>query len=119
MTLVFHIQSWLDIYISTANKGWSTVNLAFDRPYLSYNDHCHRWLFQEIFFYFQKQPYVEMFFKTGYLKFCDIDKTTSVLEPYGLQLYFKLIPKEASYENCKIFTVFFMEHLQWLLLSVC
>ena len=39
---------------------------AFDRPYLSYNDHCDRWLFQEIFFYyFQRQPYVEMFFKTG------------------------------------------------------
>ena len=68
MTLVLDIQSlYIYIYIcsSTANKGWLTVNLAFDRPYLSYNDHCDRWLFQEIFFYFQKQPYVEMFFKTG------------------------------------------------------
>ena len=51
--------NWLTIY-STANKGGSTVNyrqsLAFDRPYLSCNDHCDRWLFQEIFFYyFQKQ----------------------------------------------------------------
>ena len=40
---------------STENKGWSTVNCcqspAFDRPYLSYNDHCDWWLFQEIFFY--------------------------------------------------------------------
>ena len=50
------------IKISAANKCWSTANyhqsLAFDHPYLSCNDHCDWWLFQEIFFYyyyFQKQ----------------------------------------------------------------
>ena len=41
---------------STANKVRSTVNyrqsLAFNRPYLLYNDHGDRWLFQEIFFFF-------------------------------------------------------------------
>ena len=40
---------------SAANKGRSMVNCcqspAFDLPYLSCNDHCDRWLFQEIFFY--------------------------------------------------------------------
>ena len=34
-------------------KGWSTVSyhqsLAFDQPYLSFNDHCDRGLFQELF----------------------------------------------------------------------
>ena len=54
---------------SAAKKGRSTVNyrqsLAFDRPYLSCNDHCDRWLFQEIYFcYFQKQLCTQMFFKT-------------------------------------------------------
>ena len=42
-----------DLICSTANKSWSKVNyhqsLAFDGPYLSCNDHCDRWLFQEIF----------------------------------------------------------------------
>ena len=40
---------------SAANKGQPTVNyhqsLAFDHSYLSCNDHCDQWLFQEIFFY--------------------------------------------------------------------
>lgn len=50
-------QSSLKIYCrSAANKGWSMVNycqsLAFARPYLSYNDHCNRWLFREIFYYY-------------------------------------------------------------------
>ena len=44
------------IWYSSANKGWSAVNyrqsLAFERPYLQCNDHCDRWRFQEIFFYF-------------------------------------------------------------------
>ena len=44
----------VDIHTSTANKVQSMVNycqyLAFDHPYLSYNDHCNQWLFQEIFF---------------------------------------------------------------------
>ena len=39
---------------SAGNKGRSTVNYcqspAFDRHYLSCNDHCDRLLFQEIFF---------------------------------------------------------------------
>ena len=39
--------------LRTANKGWSVVNycqsLVFDHPYLSCNDHCDWWLFQEIF----------------------------------------------------------------------
>ena len=39
---------------STASKFWSTVNwcqsLAFDHSYLSWNDHCDQWLFQEIIF---------------------------------------------------------------------
>ena len=39
---------------SAKNKGRSTVNYrqssAFDCTYLSCNDHCDRWLFQEIFF---------------------------------------------------------------------
>ena len=43
---------------TAANKGWSMANyhqsLAFDSPYLSCNDHCDRWLFQEIFFYYYK-----------------------------------------------------------------
>ena len=41
------------IHTIAANKGQSTVNycqsLAFDHPYLSCNDHCGWWLFQEIF----------------------------------------------------------------------
>ena len=42
-------------WYSAANKGRSMVNycqsLAFDHPYLSFNDHCDWWLFQEIFFF--------------------------------------------------------------------
>ena len=38
---------------SAGNKGQSTVNycqfLAFNCPYLSCNDHCDQWLFQEVF----------------------------------------------------------------------
>ena len=38
---------------SAANKSWSMVHYwqssAFDCPYLSWNDHCDWWLFQEIF----------------------------------------------------------------------
>ena len=44
---------WKFKLFGAANKGQSTVNygqsLAFDRPYLSCNDHCDRWLFQKIF----------------------------------------------------------------------
>ena len=50
---------------SAANKDQSIVNysqsLAIDHPYLSCNDHCDQWLFQEIFFYhFQKHPFAEV-----------------------------------------------------------
>ena len=41
---------------SAANKSQSAFNyrqcLPFDHPYLSCNDHCDRWLSQEIFFYY-------------------------------------------------------------------
>ena len=55
---------------SAANRDSKTViycqSLVFDHPYLSCNDHCDWWLFQEIFFcsYFQKQ----LFFKTGAIR---------------------------------------------------
>ena len=41
-------------------------SLAFDHQYLSCNDHCDRWLFQEIFFIiiFRSRS-KQMFFKTG------------------------------------------------------
>ena len=43
----------LNTLYSAANKGRSMVNhhqpLVFDYPYLSCNDHCDWWLFQEIF----------------------------------------------------------------------
>ena len=49
-------QDWerlLGYSYSAANKGRLTVNyrqsLAFDWPYLSCDDHCDQWLFQEIF----------------------------------------------------------------------
>ena len=41
---------WFLLNSSAANKGRSMVNYsqssAFDRPYLSCNDYCDRWLFQ-------------------------------------------------------------------------
>ena len=48
------IIKFLKLINSAANKGRSTVNYqqssAFERPYLSCNDHCDQWLFQAIFF---------------------------------------------------------------------
>ena len=50
-------------HTSTASKHQLMFNyrqsLVFDHSYLSCNDHCNQWLFQEIFFYyyFQKQLY--------------------------------------------------------------
>ena len=50
------ILSWLICIItySIANKGQTTVNYcqssADDHPYLSCNDHCDQWVFQEIIF---------------------------------------------------------------------
>ena len=69
---------------SAANKGRSTVtyrkSLAFDRPYLSCNDHGDRWLFQEIYLYhFQKQPYADVLQNRCYWKFRNIHRKTSVL----------------------------------------
>ena len=46
---------------SAAKKGWSAVHYCqysvFDRAYLSCDDHCDRWLFQEIFFLYQYNIY--------------------------------------------------------------
>ena len=58
------------MHVSAANKGRSAViylqSFAFDRPYLLYNDHCDRWLYQEIFFYyFQKQVLLKIVQFTG------------------------------------------------------
>ena len=69
---------------SAANKGRSTVtyrkSLAFDRPYLSCNDHGDRWLFREIYLYhFQKQPYADVLQNRCYWKFRNIHRKTSVL----------------------------------------
>ena len=69
---------------SAANKGRSTVtyrkSLAFDRPYLSCNDHGDRCLFQEIYLYhFQKQPYADVLQNRCYWKFRNIHRKTSVL----------------------------------------
>ena len=55
-------------YISTANKGWSTViycqSSAFDCPYLSCNDHCDWWLFQETYFFINITFIFQKFFWT-------------------------------------------------------
>ena len=51
----FTINQWFEFIFnpSTATKSWSTVSyhqsLAFDQLYLSCNDHCDQWVFQEIF----------------------------------------------------------------------
>ena len=121
--------------LSSAAKGWLTVtygqSLAFDHPYISCNDHCDRWLFQEIFFYyyFQKQLYADVLQNRCYKKFCNIHRKTSVLEPlfnmlWGLKLYLSLVHKETSTQVIPVKiakflrTACFMEHLWWLLLSV-
>ena len=58
---------------SAANKGRSSVNypqsLTFDRLYLSCNDHCDRWFFQEIFFIIIfRSSHTHIFFKTGVVR---------------------------------------------------
>ena len=44
----------IKVNFMNTNNGQSTVNYCqssvFERPYLSCNDHCDQWLFQEIFF---------------------------------------------------------------------
>ena len=67
---------------STANKGQSTVSYrqssAFDCPYLSCNDHCDQWLFQEILFYYYYFYFLEIFLNNlelVFLEFRHIYKT--------------------------------------------
>ena len=51
-----YVYMYMCIYLScrAANKGWWTVNccqfLALEHPYLSSNNHCDWWIFQEVFF---------------------------------------------------------------------
>ena len=103
---------------SAANKGRSSVNyrqsLTFGGLYLSCNDHCDRWFFQEIFFYyyFQKQPYADILQNRCCKKFCNIYRKASVLE----FLFNKVAGLSTSSqkrlqhrwlqqsENCEIFT---------------
>ena len=60
------------IYCSAANNGRSTVNyrqsLAFERPYLSCNDHCDRWFFQIFFIVICRSSCTQLFFKTGAIR---------------------------------------------------
>ena len=73
----------------------------------------------------------QMFFKTAVVRNVAIFigkhlcwSSILIKLPYGLQLYFNLVPKETStqvfsWEYYKIFSNnFFIEHLQWMLLSV-
>ena len=73
----------------------------------------------------------QMFFKTAVVRIVAIFigkhlcwSSILIKLPYGLQLYFNLVPKETStqvfsWEYYKIFSNnFFIEHLQWMLLSV-
>ena len=63
-------------HVSAANKGRSAViylqSFAFDRPYLLCNDHCDRWLYQEIFFL--------LFSEAGVIENCAIHRKTSMLK---------------------------------------
>ena len=59
MKLPYVLRNYYDLYkVRAANKGWSTVNycqsLVFDRLYLSCNDHCGWWLFQQMPFLFSE-----------------------------------------------------------------
>ena len=119
---------------SAANKGRSSVNyrqsLTFGGLYLSCNDHCDRWFFQEIFFYyyFQKQPYADILQNRCCKKFCNIYRKASVLEFLFNKVCrpFNLVPKETSTQvtstewKLRHFyePVLFLEHLWWLLLSI-
>ena len=51
---ILAISLWGIIFPSAVNKGRSTViyrqSSTFDRPYLSCNNHCDWWIFQEFFF---------------------------------------------------------------------
>ena len=83
------------IKISAANKCWSTANyhqsLAFDHPYLSCNDHCDWWLFQEIFFYYY-------YFKKQSVCRCSSKQVLLEISHYSLEniFIFNLISKETS-----------------------
>ena len=95
-------------------------SLAFDYPSLLCNDHCEQWLFKEIVFYYFQNSHMQMFFKTGVMRNFAIFTENICVN----KLYFNLAPKETStqlipVEIAKVLrTTFFMEHIQWLLLSV-
>ena len=98
------------IKISAANKCWSTANyhqsLAFDHPYLSCNDHCAWWLFQEIFFYyyyFQKQSVCR----------CSSKQVLLEISHYSLEniFIFNLISKETSTQVFPVKTAIFYKQL--------
>ena len=98
-------------YYSTVNKGWSVINyhqsLAFDRSYLSFNDHCDWWLFQEIFFIIIfRSSHTQMVFKTSVTRNFAIFTGKHLC--WSLFLKFNLVPKETSTqlfscEYCKVF----------------
>ena len=117
--------------ISTANKGPSSVNyhhwsLAFDRSYLSCNDQCDWCLFQEIIIF----NCMQMFFKTGVSRNVTIFRGKHLcwslflikLQAWDFisTLSQKRLQHKCFPENiAKILqTTFFIEHLQWMLLSV-
>ena len=84
--LLIFFSEHLGYTCSAANKGRSRVNyrqsLAFDLLYLSRNNHCDWWLFQENFFYyyFQKQPYADILQNRCCKKFWNSRRKTSVLK---------------------------------------
>ena len=120
--------------ISTANKGPSSVNyhhrsLAFDRSYLSCNDQCDWCLFQEIIIF----NCMQMFFKTGVSRNVTIFRGKHLcwslflikLQALRPETLFQPCPKRDF--NTSVFLkilqkfykqLFFIEHLQWMLLSV-
>ena len=112
--LLIFFSEHLGYTCSAANKGRSRVNyrqsLAFDLLYLSRNNHCDWWLFQEIFFYyyFQKQPYADILQNRCCEKFCNIHRKTSVLE--------SLFNKVAGLMACNFISTTSQKRLQhrWL-----
>ena len=111
--LLIFFSEHLGYTCSAANKGRSRVNyrqsLAFDLLYLSCNNHCDWWLFQENFFYyFQKQPYADILQNGCCEKFCNIHRKTSVLE--------SLFNKVAGLMACNFISTTSQKRLQhrWL-----
>ena len=97
---------------SAANKGQSMdkyhQSLTFDCPYLSYNYHYDRRLFQEIFFIIFRSSHMQMFWKTSVIRnFAEWPATLFQSRPK------RDLNTGNSCETCKIFmSSFFMEHLQ-------